>query len=160
MIKPYTKEMQTRKSEPIKKIKKRLDAKYSRYVRLRDGLRCRCCGKQFDLYENNKGEFTIPQDYQCAHIIDRQAPHTRYKPENLLGLCSGCHIKFDGKWTIYGREKEQFRERVYHSAGITRDHLDLLEFAKKQTGQPDYTGLEMWVDAELAKIEPEGMKKL
>jgi len=147
----YSKNKQLR-TEPIRKVKKRLDAKYSRYIRLRDGLKCRICGRNFQMYENSKGFQVIPKEYQCAHIIDRTKSHTRYKPENLIGICQGCHVKFDGKWTIYGREKDKFRAMAYERCGITRNDLNLLEYATQQKSRPDYAGLELWIDAELAKF--------
>ena len=146
----YTKKQQI-KTEPFRKMLKRLDAKHSRYIRFRDNLRCRICGREFEMYENKKGFLVIPRECQCMHIIDRQHKHVRFNPNNTFCGCSSCHVKFDGKWTIYGNERDEFRKMAYERMGITQQDLDLLELAKGQKGKPDYTGIELWLDNELAK---------
>lgn len=135
------------------KLKQRLDKKFSIFIRKRDGLVCRACGRQFRKTIRN-GRDVFPVEYHCAHIIDRQHLHTRWKPENALGLCRGCHLRFDGKFKIYFvDEMRRFREMVYFKNNISQDDLALLEYCARQTGKTDMVSIEMWLDSQLSGMK-------
>ena len=140
------------KKETRKQQKIRLDELHSRYIRLRDGLKCRICGKQFEMYENNKGHMVIPQDYQCMHIIGRQHLHTRFDPLNTFGGCVGCHLKFDDHWTKGTEGIRSFRAFALEKVGVGQDLLGILNSRAKLTGKVDFDLIEMWLVKELRKF--------
>jgi 5-methylcytosine-specific restriction endonuclease McrA len=55
------------------------DELFSKVVRLRDQY-CQRCG--------------TPNNLQCAHIITRSYPLTRFDEANAMALCAGCHKYF------------------------------------------------------------------
>lgn len=65
-------------SERSKAIKN-LDGLWSRFIRERDGFRCRHCG-------------TRSRYVQAAHIFRRGNFATRWDTRNGITLCSMCHI--------------------------------------------------------------------
>lgn len=60
-----------------KKLVKRLDAAFSKWIRERDG-RCLKCGRQDTL--------------QCCHISSRKNAAGRWNPLNAITLCYADHI--------------------------------------------------------------------
>jgi hypothetical protein len=64
-----------RKTE-LQKLTKDADARFSQFIRNRDG-RCVRCGKVERL--------------QCSHFWNRRKWATRYDPDNCDTLCWGCH---------------------------------------------------------------------
>ncbi len=59
------------------------DAKFSLYIRERDGKCVRCKGLD---------------ELQCSHFFDRQHSGTRYDGDNCDTLCKGCHYGRADGW--------------------------------------------------------------
>ena len=67
------------------KLRKLADDAMSLYVRCRGGWRCAKCGTE--------------KNIQCAHIIPKGAyPSGRYRDDNALALCNGCHRYFTARF--------------------------------------------------------------
>lgn len=79
----------------VRKIGKTLKIKldpadlwFSKYIRLRDG-ECRRCHSPVQF--NSKGD---PISHQASHFQGRRKEATRFDPENVDCLCTGCHAHF------------------------------------------------------------------
>ena len=121
-----------------KKLLTDLDEAWSLYIKLRDGLCCRfrdvssadgkCSAGKFELYENAKGEWKVPQGLQAAHRIRRQNHRYRWDFKNGIALCTGHHLLFDGMWRDIGRSDE-----LLIKLGIlSSDELELMKFTARQ----------------------------
>lgn len=62
------------------------DKYFSQWVRLRDRA-CKRCGSPVKF--NEKG---LPVSHQASHFKGRRKEASRYMPENVDCLCSGCHM--------------------------------------------------------------------
>lgn len=62
------------------------DKAFSQWIRLRDGRCLRC---QSQVRVNDKGE---PVSHQASHFQGRGKENTRFDPENVCTLCTGCHM--------------------------------------------------------------------
>lgn len=61
------------------------DKAFSKYIRTRDGWKCKRCGKQY----------TPPTSaLHCSHFQGRGKENTRFEPLNCDALCYGCHRYF------------------------------------------------------------------
>lgn len=83
-----TKKAPLRKSHA--KLKKELDAVFSRYIRLRDKGQCYTCPK--------KGEI---KEMQNGHFIPRQYLSTRYDEVNCHCQCYACNMLYNGQPSAY-----------------------------------------------------------
>lgn len=64
------------------------DSAFSQWIRLRD-KKCLRCKKPVML--NEKG---LPVSLQASHFQGRGKESTRFDPENVCALCTGCHAYF------------------------------------------------------------------
>lgn len=64
------------------------DKAFSHYIRLRD-MKCLRCGSLVRL--NDKG---LPITHQASHFQGRGKESTRFDPDNVCTLCTGCHMYF------------------------------------------------------------------
>lgn len=64
------------------------DKVFSQYIRLRD-RECKRCHSKVKL--NEKGD---PVTHQASHFQGRRKENTRFDPENVDCLCTGCHMYF------------------------------------------------------------------
>lgn len=62
-----------------------LDRVFSRYIRLRDGHRCRLCGSRVELEVHHLSY----RDELGRSIVGQEAEHL----DQLITLCSRCHEK-------------------------------------------------------------------
>ena len=74
------------KSRSQAKLKKLLDAVFSKYIRAIHPPVCYTCGKH-----------STPQNLQCGHFIPRQYLVTRWSEDNCRPQCVGCNIYGNGK---------------------------------------------------------------
>lgn len=89
------------------KLKKELDAVFSRYIRLshsdRDGfVNCFTCNRRY-----------FWKDIQNGHFISRTYLAVRYSEDNCRPQCVGCNIYGNGKPVEYARNLE------LHQKGVT-----------------------------------------
>ncbi len=64
------------------------DALFSQWIRLRD-KKCTRCGSSVKF--NDKG---MPVSHQASHFQGRRKEGTRFEPNNVDTLCTGCHSYF------------------------------------------------------------------
>lgn len=64
------------------------DKVFSQYIRLRD-KKCLRCGSPVQF--NAKG---LPVTHQASHFQGRGKENTRFSPDNVCTLCTGCHMYF------------------------------------------------------------------
>lgn len=64
------------------------DHLFSQWIRLRD-KECLRCGSRVKL--NDKG---LPVSHQASHFQGRGKENTRFDPDNVVTLCTGCHMYF------------------------------------------------------------------
>lgn len=67
--------------ESVSQLKKRLDAIFSRFIRVRDGGRCFTCGVVKSI-----------GNMQAGHYISRSHNATRFDERNVNCQCVGCNI--------------------------------------------------------------------
>jgi Bacteriophage Lambda NinG protein len=70
----------------LSKLKKKLDAIFSQYIRLKHPAKCYTCG----LRKNRK-------HLQCGHFISRSYLVTRFDENNCRPQCVGCNMFGNGK---------------------------------------------------------------
>jgi len=102
------------------------DRLFSTYIRLRDGLICQRCKRQF--YPGNT------RGLDCAHIVvSRRHMATRFMPENAISLCMGCHFYLDSHpeekriWYIKKFGKKKWNRVTLHSRVIKKKDKTELE---------------------------------
>lgn len=115
------------------KLKKKLDAIFSKYIRQKyaggDGtITCFTCNKRLSIKES-----------QCGHFVRRQYLATRFSEENCRPQCVGCNIFGDGKTVEFARrleeEKKGIVQKLYKEAQkITKDfpYEEKIEYYKKE----------------------------
>jgi len=136
----YPKQKQTQRKYN-KAIVARLDAKFRVLIRLRDGLKCRRCGRQYEMKDGK-----IPAGLQCAHIKSRRYHNTRWLEVNALALCGGCHIHFTGN-------PNEFIKWLISSGTHTQESLDWLDHVAQPPYRGDLVLLEIYLDQELGKLK-------
>ncbi len=98
----------------------RLDGYFSKFIRLRDGLCCVRCGKQYV-----RGD----QGLHCSHFIGRAHMATRFDPDNCDAFCWGCHRFMEThKATTY---------REWKIKQLGQERFDLLIERSREVGNFD-----------------------
>ena len=99
-----------------------LDVQFSKFIRLRDGLTCQRCKKQY--VAGDRG-------LHCSHFIGRANHQTRFDPENCDALCWGCHQYFETHkasayrdWKIEQLGQERFDALIERSRRIDKFDRD------------------------------------
>ena len=86
--------MTIRKKPTVSKLKKNLDAYFSKYIRLKnsffvgDELSCTCC---------TCGKTNPLKKMQNGHFMSRQHNSTRYEELNCSPQCYGCNVMQQGR---------------------------------------------------------------
>lgn len=95
----------------------RLDAYFSRFIRMRDGFTCQRCRRAFD---------ASSQGLQNSHYIGRANKRVRFDEENCDALCMGCHQVFEThKGTIYREWKIERLGIERYQALVERSNIPL-----------------------------------
>jgi hypothetical protein len=95
------------------------DAKFSFYIRTRDGWQCVFCHKQYQ---------PPTQGLQNSHFWGRARENTRFDPDNCDALCFSCHQYLGGD----GREEYiAFKKKQLGEEGYKRLKLRAFQFRKK-----------------------------
>lgn len=105
-----------------KRVIKRLDVLFSKYIRKRDG-RCLHCGRS---------DSTL----QCSHIAGRKSLAGRWNEKNAITLCTGCHLFWWHKEPVEASNwlKENYPEYYQTALEVRRTtvkNLDLNELIIK-----------------------------
>lgn len=79
-----------KKGPTVSKLKKKLDAIFSQYIRARDKNVCYTCDR---VLEQNKS--------QNGHFVPRQYLATRWDERNNHCQCWWCNVRFNGHPSIY-----------------------------------------------------------
>lgn len=87
---------QKRKKTSIAKLKKRADAIFSRYIRIRDNFTCYTCGRVMDLNSSQNG-----------HFVPRQYLSLRYDEINCHCQCYACNMLYNGQPSAYAKRLEE-----------------------------------------------------
>lgn len=118
----------TKKKPTVSKLKKKLDAIYSTYIRTlyaKDGrVSCYTCPRQGEIKE-----------MQCGHFVPRQYLKTRWDERNTRPQCYACNILYNG-------QPSRFAERLIREYGdgiigelergrMTPAKLDVLWYLEK-----------------------------
>jgi hypothetical protein len=83
-----------------KSQKLKLDALFSKFIRLRANGKCQFCGKEVGFKKLN-----------CMHFVSRRILSTRWDTENALAGEPGCHFYLDE----HPYEKNEFFKKVLGS---------------------------------------------
>lgn len=78
------------KPKTVSKLKKELDAVFSKYIRQRDKGQCFTCPKKDD-----------PKRMQCGHFVPRQYLSVRYDERNCNCQCYACNMLYGGQGATY-----------------------------------------------------------
>lgn len=114
------------------------DKAFSQWVRLRDG-KCLRCGSSVRL--NDKG---MPVTHQASHFQGRGKEATRFDPENVITLDTGCHMYF----TAHPAEHYMWQvDRMGQKA------VDALVLRSNMYVRKDRKAEAMYWRAELAKMK-------
>ena len=79
-----------KKVKSISKLKKELDAVFSKFIRQRDGGQCYTCSKKDD-----------PKYMQNGHFVPRQYLAVRYDERNCHCQCYACNMLYNGQPSLY-----------------------------------------------------------
>lgn len=74
------------KKKTTTKLKRELDAVFSKYIRQRDNGQCYTCPKKDD-----------PKYMQCGHFVPRQYLAVRYSEINCHCQCYACNMLYNGQ---------------------------------------------------------------
>lgn len=86
----------------ISKLKKKLDAEFSKFIRYRDGGQCYTC--------TNKNH---PKKMQNGHFVPRQYLAVRYDERNCHCQCYACNMLYGGQPSVYAiRLKRDFGDGI------------------------------------------------
>ena len=123
-----------------KKIGKRLDDLFSRYIRLRAMKRVGGC-------ERCHAKKVSYKELQTAHCHTRRKMTTRWDERNAAGLCAGCHMHIDS----HAEDKIDFFRNLLGE----QDYESLLVSATMTTKQSpiDYVLLEIYLKQLLKEVE-------
>lgn len=117
-----------------RRLKKDLDAIFSKVIRSRDAWTCQRCGKYHKPPTNA---------LHCSHYWGRTRDATRFCEDNCVALCYGCHRLWEGDkqgaykdFMIKRLGKEKFDEleiKANYGYKLTAVELEILiEFFKKK----------------------------
>lgn len=113
------------------------DKAFSKWIRLRDGMCLRC---RRSLQLNDKG---LPVSLQASHFQGRGKESTRFDPENVCALCTGCHAYF----TSYPAE-----HYMWQVQRLGQEKVDALILRSNMTVKKDRKAELMYWNAELKKL--------
>jgi 5-methylcytosine-specific restriction endonuclease McrA len=104
------------KSNDRKKMVKKLDVIFSKFIRKRDG-HCMKCGR-------------LDGGLQCAHIAGRRSLSGRWNEKNAITLCYFCHLRWSHQnpleFTVWLKENlPEFYEEGLRVTKTTVKNLDL-----------------------------------
>lgn len=116
-------------SRSLAKLKKRLDAVFSKYIRGKYPARCYTCGKR-----------SSRKRLHCGHFISRTYTATRWEENNCRPQCVGCNIYGDGKFL-------DFEERLKRDLG--EGVVEELKRRRHQVFKVD----EVWYLSEIEKYK-------
>lgn len=74
------------------KLKKKLDAVFSKYIRARDNYVCYTCNRKLE-----------PAQSQCGHFVPRQYLATRYDERNCHCQDYACNMLYNGQPSAYAK---------------------------------------------------------
>jgi len=97
----------------ISKLKKELDAIFSKYIRSRDNGQCYTCTKKDE-----------PKYMQNGHFVPRQYLSVRYDEINCHCQCYACNMLYNG-------QPSRYAQRLRHDYGD--DTIDKLEQKRHET---------------------------
>ena len=115
----------------------KLDAVFSKLIRLRDGYTCQVC----------KRYYTDGFGLQCSHFYSRRHQATRYDPDNACAKCFACHQRL-------GSNPLEFTEWVRDYLGegryemLKERHSRIVKRSKKEQDE-----LYQHLKAQLWKLE-------
>lgn len=85
-----------KKKKTATKLKKELDAVFSRYIRARDKFVCFTCGHKMEM-----------RNSQAGHFVPRQYLSTRFDETNVHCQCFACNMYYGGQPSIYATKLEK-----------------------------------------------------
>lgn len=126
-----------KKKPTITKLKKKADAIFSKYIRLKYSLNgigeCYTCLRKFPIGQ-----------LQCGHFVPRQHLATRYLEMNCRSQCVACNVFKKGNYT-------EFAARLVGEGGS--GILDLLNTLKNTTKPFKISDYEAIIELYQSKIE-------
>ncbi len=127
-----------------RKHEKRMDEKFSIFLKLDRNLICEKCNKPYFIQDNLK----IPPSIQCSHYIGRTKRNTRWSPTNCFCHCTGCH-------QYLGNNPHEFRKWVldYRFHGCV-NRLMIMEHFGNEKFRGDRGIIELWIERRLAEVLP------
>lgn len=124
------------KKEGVASLKKKADAAFSQYIRLRDsdefGIgECITCQK--------KAHY---KTMQCGHFVSRKASTLRYSEENCNIQCVGCNVFKYGEQYLYSKaidlkygdgKADELMSRRFETHKFSREELEeIIHDSKEQ----------------------------
>ena len=125
-----------------------LDTLCSQYVRMRAiklvGGCERCLCQKCDIVKDNGDVYPAWKRLQASHFISRSNRAVRYDPDNLVGLCFGCH-QYLGSHPL--EHVEFFKSRL-------GDKFDLLLARSRMSSKDiDKAALELYLKDKIKDLE-------
>lgn len=121
-----------KKKTARKKMIQHLDLLWSKLTKIVEDRKCAWCGKWSDL--------------QSDHIINRHKYPTRWRLENCILLCVGCHL--------FRKKREPFEWSEIVVKKIGQDRLDFLKQMSQSTEKVDLEVVKRYLEnAELEMAE-------
>ena len=124
-----------------------LDRLASEYIRRRaiklDGGCQRCLAPKFDRVKEDGSIYPAWKQLETSHFIGRANKATRYDPDNMIGICAGCHMYF----TAHPLEHVEFFKRR-----LGEEKFEFLQGRMRNIGMPDKGLIEIYLKEKLANL--------
>jgi len=103
-----------KKKIPLKRLQKKADLVFSKWIRNRDSDKCICCGST--------------KQPQAGHYVPRACLRLRYDPRNVNCQCCSCNVFKKGNMDVYAMKLMKL-----HGSNIL---YDLDEIKKENAKNP------------------------
>ena len=110
------KSISKKKVKSISKLKKELDAVFSKFIRKRDKGQCYTCPRRDD-----------PKNMQCGHFVPRQYLAVRFDERNCHCQCYACNMLYNGQPSLYAiKLQREFGEEIIEKLEHLRHEITKL----------------------------------
>ena len=111
------------KKQFVRKLKKKLDIIFSKYIRARDKYKCYTCGVVL------QSRFS-----QCGHFVPRQYNNVRYDEINCHCQCYACNMFYGGQPSEYAlRLQKDYGSDIIEK--LNKKKREIKQFTPQELGK-------------------------
>ena len=113
-------ERKQKKKPSVAKLKKKLDAVFSKFIRKRDGTKCFTCGARKPI-----------DQLQAGHFVSRSHNILRYDEQNVHAQCIKCNMFLAGNMVNYAiKMQELYGDDILKK--LRKKSLEIKQFTVKE----------------------------